>query len=311
VRYRPPAERVSGGITVRNDTGVYEGGEISLYYDPMIAKLVTHAKTRAAAVDAQADALDAFVIDGIRHNIPFLAAVMAHPRWRAGKLSTSFIAEEFKGGFRPQAPAGEQAEILAAVAAAVDHVLGERKRKISGQIEGAAVTRERRRLVRLGEHDHALDIQRDNGVIAVRFANGKSHRLEADWRPGDPLWSGTFDGRPIAVQIRAVANGFAIAHRGIETKAYVYTEREAQYARLMPPSKVAGTGKQVLCPMPGLVVSIAVKEGQEVKAGETVAVVEAMKMENVLRAEIDGTVKKLHAKPGDSLAVDAVILEFA
>jgi propionyl-CoA carboxylase alpha chain len=311
VRYRPPAERVSGGITVRNDTGVYEGGEISLYYDPMIAKLVTHAKTRAAAVDAQADALDAFVIDGIRHNIPFLAAVMAHPRWRAGKLSTSFIAEEFKGGFRPQAPAGEQAEILAAVAAAVDHVLGERKRKISGQIEGAAVTRERRRLVRLGEHDHALDIQRDNGVIAVRFANGKSHRLEADWQPGDPLWSGTFDGRPIAVQIRAVANGFAIAHRGIETKAYVYTEREAQYARLMPPSKVAGTGKQVLCPMPGLVVSIAVKEGQEVKAGETVAVVEAMKMENVLRAEIDGTVKKLHAKPGDSLAVDAVILEFA
>src|SRR5579885_3627397 len=167
VRYRPPAERVSGGITVRNDTGVYEGGEISLYYDPMIAKLVTHAKTRAAAVDAQADALDAFVIDGIRHNIPFLAAVMAHPRWRAGKIWTSFIAEEFKGGFRPQAPAGEQAEILAAVAAAVDHVLGERKRKISGQIEGAAVTRERRRLVRLGEHDHALDIQRDNGVIAV------------------------------------------------------------------------------------------------------------------------------------------------
>ncbi len=135
--------------------------------------------------------------------------------------------------------------------------------------------------------------------------------LMSDWKPGDPIWSGTINSEPVAVQVRSLPNGFSLSYRGVETKAYVYTESEAGYARLMPVKKAADTGKQVLCPMPGLVVSIAVKEGQEVKAGETVAVVEAMKMENVLRAEIDGTVKKINAKQGDSLAVDAVILEFA
>jgi propionyl-CoA carboxylase alpha chain len=313
-RYRPPAERASGGVTVRNDTGVTEGGEISLYYDPMIAKLITHAATRAAAIDAQADALDAFVIDGIRHNIPFLAALMAHPRWRAGKLSTAFIAEEFPNGFHAHAPEGEPAEVLASVAAAIDHVLGERKRRISAQLEGPTVTRERQRAVWLGEREVALDVKRENGTIEVRFPEqGKSglRHLSSDWQPGDSVWTGTINSHPVAVQVRTIPNGFALAYRGVETRAYVYTEREARYARLMPAKKVADTGKQVVCPMPGLVVSIAVVEGQEVKAGETVAVVEAMKMENVLRAEIDGTVKKIHVKPGDSLAVDAVILEFA
>ena len=318
VRYRPPAERSTHGVTVRNDTGVYEGGEISLFYDPMIAKLVTHADTREKAIDAQSDALDAFVIDGIRHNIPFLSALMAHPRWRAGKLSTAFIAEEFPEGFHPQPPEGERAEVIAAVAAAIDHVLGERKRRISGQVGGQSVTRESRRAVWLGTHEVALDVKRENGTIEVRFPGkgkddnkGARHHIASDWKPGDPLWTGMIDSHPVAVQVRNVPNGFALAYRGVETFAYVYTEREAAYARLMPPPKVVDTGKQVLCPMPGLVVSIAVKEGQEVKAGETVAVVEAMKMENVLRAEIDGTVKKINAKPGDSLAVDAVILEFA
>ncbi len=310
-RYRPPAERVSGGITLRNDTGVTEGGEISLYYDPMIAKLITHAGTREAAIDAQADALDEFVIDGIRHNIPFLAALMAHKRWRAGKLSTGFIAEEFPNGFHPQTPDEEQAAVLASVAAAIDHVLGERKRRISGQLEGTAVTRESQRAVWLGEQEYRLEVKRENGAIDVRFPKGKPRNMQSDWKPGDRLWSGTIDSQRVAVQVRSFPNGFALAYRGVETKAYVYTEREAGYARLMPVKKIADTGKQVHCPMPGLVVSIAVKEGQEVKAGETVAVVEAMKMENVLRAEIDGTVKKIHAKPGDSLAVDAVILEFA
>jgi propionyl-CoA carboxylase alpha chain len=312
-RYRPPAESRADGVTVRNDTGVYEGGEISLYYDPMIAKLVTHAPTRDVAVEAQADALDAFVIDGIRHNIPFLAALMAHPRWRSGKLSTAFIAEEFPEGFHAHMPAGESAVVLASVAAAVDHVLGERKRQISGQMNGRTVTRESRRAVWLGPDEHRLEVKRENGVIAVHMPeqSAAAHRLHSAWAPGDSTWTGTIDGKPVTVQVRTIPNGFALSYRGVETKAYVYTEREAAYARLMPAKKVADTGKQVLCPMPGLVVSIAVKEGQEVKAGETVAVVEAMKMENVLRAEIDGTVKKINAKPGDSLAVDAVILEFA
>jgi len=245
-----------------------------------------------------------------------LSALMAHPRWRAGNLSTGFIAEEFPEGFHPQAPEGERAEVLAAVAAAIDHVLGERKRSISGQVGGSNVTRESQRAVWLGAVEHRLEVKRENGTIGVRFpGQGKSGKgnlrhLASDWKPGDPLWNGTINSQPVAVQVRNLPNGFALSFRGVETKAYVYTEREASYARLMPVKKAADTGKLVVCPMPGLVVSIAVTEGQEVKAGETVAVVEAMKMENVLRAEIDGTVKKINTKPGDSLAVDAVILEF-
>jgi propionyl-CoA carboxylase alpha chain len=312
-RYRPPQEESAHGVTVRNDTGVYEGGEISIFYDPMIAKLVTHASTRGAAITAQSDALDRFVIDGIRHNVPFLSALMAHPRWQAGKLSTGFIAEEFRGGFHAQAPEGETGKVLAAVAAAIDHVLGERKRRISGQLDGQSVTRESQRALWLGDREVKLEVKRENGVINVRFERNKTSgsKLHSDWKPGDVIWSGTIDGRPVAVQVRTIPNGFALSYRGVESRAYVYTEREASYARLMPPKKISDTGKRVLCPMPGLVVSIAVKEGEEVKAGEPVAVIEAMKMENVLRAEIDGTVKKINAKPGDSLAVDAVILELS
>jgi len=315
-RYRPPAEANAGGITVRNDTGVYEGGEISIYYDPMIAKLVTHAQTRERAITALAHALDLFTIEGIRHNIPFLAALMQHPRWQAGKLSTGFIAEEYPEGFRSPAPEGETARIIAAVAAAIDHVLGERKRSISGQMTGRAVTRERRRAVRLGDDEIALDVVRSGEGIAVSLMApsgtiAATHVLSSPWKPGDPVWLGTLDQETVAVQVRPVANGFVLVHRGVETTAFVYTESEARAARLMPIRGAADTGKQVLCPMPGLVRSIDVSEGQEIKAGETLAVVEAMKMENVLRAERDGTVKKIHAKPGDSLAVDAVIMEFA
>jgi propionyl-CoA carboxylase alpha chain len=313
-RYRPPAEGSHDGVTVRNDTGVEEGGEISVYYDPMIAKLVTHAPTRAQAVAAQADALDAFAIEGIRHNIPFLAALMQHPRWQAGKLATGFIADEYPDGFHSLMPDGEHAHVLAAVAAAIDHVLGERKRRISGQQPGRPVTRERRRLVRLGDAEVLLDIERNGEALAVRFIGGKDkapHALASHWKPGDVLWSGSYDGQGLAVQVRPVLNGFDLAHRGTEARAYVYTEREADVARLMPAKASADSGKTLRCPMPGLVVSIAVTAGQEVKAGETLAVVEAMKMENVLRAERDGVVKAIKAKPGDSLAVDQVIMEFA
>jgi propionyl-CoA carboxylase alpha chain len=313
VRYRPPAESKKDGVTVRNDTGVYEGGEISLFYDPMIAKLVTHAPTRAQAIDAQADALDAFYVGGIRHNIPFLSALMAHPRWRSGKLSTGFIAEEFPEGFHGVPPQGEVSHVLAAVATAIDHVLGERKRRISGQMPHRLVTRERQRAVWLNDTEYKLDVTRANGSIEVAFRDGGMHvhKLESDWKPGDPVWTGLVDDKPVTVQVSAVPNGFDLFFRGAQTRAFVYTESEAAYARLMPAKKAADTGKSLLCPMPGLVVSIAVAEGQEVKAGETLAVVEAMKMENVLRAERDATVKKIHAKKGDSLAVDAVIMEFA
>jgi propionyl-CoA carboxylase alpha chain len=310
VRYRPPAEGVHNGVTVRNDTGVTEGGEISLYYDPMIAKLVTHAKTREQAIDAQADALDAFTIEGIRHNIPFLAAIMAHPRWRAGKLSTGFIAEEFPRGFERTAPSENIARKIAAVAAAIDHVLGERKRKISGQLN-PALTRERRRAIWLSTEEIHADVEPDGDAIAVTFEDGARHVLRSNFAPGMPVWAGSIDGVPVAMHVRTVPNGFELAYRGSEVKAFVYTEREARYARLMPAKKLSGSEKSIRCPMPGLVVSLAVAEGQEVKAGETLAVVEAMKMENILRAERDGVIAKIRVKPGDSVAVDAVIMEFA
>jgi propionyl-CoA carboxylase alpha subunit len=271
----------------------------------------------------------------LRHNIPFLSALMQNERWKGARLSTAFLAEEFPDGFHAVAPQGELARVLAAVAAAIDHVAGERRRRISGQLLGREVTRERRRAVRLGELEVKLDIRRadpqpaggraamlpgpitappDAAALEVRFldaAAGESRLLVSGWKPGEPVWVGSMDGRSISVQVRPMPNGFDLVHHGVETRAYVYTEREAAAAGLMPVKKVMDSGRAVRCPMPGLVVSIAVGEGQEVKAGETLAVVEAMKMENVLRADRDGVVKKIHAKRGDSLAVDAVILEFA
>ncbi len=316
VKYRPPVESRVDGITVRNDTGVQEGGEISIYYDPMIAKLVTHAPSRAAAIEAQATALDSFYIDGIRHNIPFLSALMLHPRWREGNLSTGFIAEEFPKGFAVRVPEGEVARRLAAVAAAIDYVLGERKRQISGQLTGRPVQRERRRAVWLDRNEIGLDVVREDDFITVRFVSadgtlGLPHQLVSPRVPGDPVWQGSIDGHPVAMQVRPIPNGFRLAHQGFEVAVNVFTESEATAARLMPIATAADTGKKLLCPMPGLVVSIAVAEGQEVKSGETLAVVEAMKMQNVLRAERDGTVKKIHAAAGATLAVDALILEFA
>jgi propionyl-CoA carboxylase alpha chain len=316
VKYRPPAEVSHDGITVRNDTGVEEGGEISIFYDPMIAKLVTHGPSRVAAIEAQASALDAFYIDGIRHNIPFLAALMHHPRWRKGDLSTGFIAEEFPKGFSAREPEGNVARRIAAVGAAIDHVLGERKRRISGQMNGRAVSRERRRAVLLGGHEVLLDIMREGEAIAVRFVDasgglGQPHHLVSPWKPGEGVWHGMIDGQATTVQVRPIPNGFRLAHQGFDVVVNVYTEGEASAVRLMPVNSNADSGKKLLCPMPGLVISIDVSEGQEVKAGETLAVVEAMKMQNVLRAERDGVVKSIHAKPGATLAVDALILEFA
>src|SRR5471032_443717 len=211
VKYRPPVESSIDGITVRNDTGVQEGGEISIYYDPMIAKLVTHAPSRAAAIEAQATALDSFYIDGIRHNIPFLSALMLHPRWRGGNISTGFIAEEFPKGFAVRVPEGEIARRLAAVAAAIDHVLGDRKRQISGQMSGRIVQREGRRAVWLERNEIALDVTREADGISVRFVDadgtaGQPYRLVSSWKPGEGVWHGSIDGHALAMQVRSVAN---------------------------------------------------------------------------------------------------------
>jgi propionyl-CoA carboxylase alpha chain len=316
-RYRPPAEgQVSGGI-IRNDTGVFEGAEISVHYDPMIAKLVTHAATRAAAIDLQAMALDAFVVDGVEHNIPFLAALMQHPRWREGRLSTGFIAEEYKGGVRARAPQGEELQLLAAVAIAIDHVGNARRREITHQMGGPSVRFASRRIAQIGGERIAAEVEGALGTpIKVAFIGDKDRRgaaleLRSDWWPGQPVWAGTVRAQPVSVQARPILNGYELSYRGVRAKAYVYTEREAALAALMPEKAAPDTSKLLLCPMPGLVKAIHVAVGQEVKSGEALCVVEAMKMENILRAEREAVVKSIKAKPGDSLAVDAVIMEFA
>jgi propionyl-CoA carboxylase alpha chain len=316
-RYRPPQEGPRDGGTIRNDTGVFEGAEISVHYDPMIAKLVSHGADRQQAIELQSDALDAFVIDGVGHNIPFLAALMQHPRWRAGKLSTGFIAEEFKGGFKSPVPEGEQLELFAAVAIAIDHLGNARRREISQQMNGPVVRFASRRIARVGAQVMPALVEGGLGEpIKVSFLDGKDKprkplELGSAWWPGEPVWRGVVRGKRVAVQVRPVLNGYDLFHKGIDARCFVYTEREAELVALMPEKVAADTAKLVLCPMPGLVKAVYVVPGQRVKQGEALCVVEAMKMENILRAEREGEVKTIKAKPGDSLAVDAVIMEFA
>lgn len=311
IKYRPPKESSAEGITVRNDTGVFEGGEISIYYDPMIAKLCTHAGDRATAIAAMSSALDEFYVDGIQHNIPFLAAIMENERWKSGQLSTGFIAEEFPGGFAGNELTPELKARLSAVAVMADHVENRRKRRIGGQMNGRTVKYDHNRVVRLGLNDWlpVSIVNEDKQVMTLDM--GKECFVKSAWAPGQEVWRGEIDGQPVSVLLRKILNGYRLSHRGVTVDAHVFSSREAELARLMPAKKVADTSKKLLCPMPGLVVSIAVAEGQEIKAGEPLAIVEAMKMENILRAERDAVVKKVHVKKGDSLAVDAVIMEFA
>jgi propionyl-CoA carboxylase alpha chain len=313
-RYRPPAEGTFGDITIRNDTGVVEGAEISMFYDPMIAKLCTHAPDRLEAIDAMSEALDAFVVDGIEHNIPFLSALMQHPRWREGRLSTGFIAEEFPDGFAPIEPTAEDRKTLAAVALAAELLRRDRLDRLDGRLGPHSGAVKRDWEIRVGDNYVTASVL--EGMISVPMEldlsldGGKPVTVISEWRPGEPVWNGSIGGRTIAAQIRPVTNGYRIAWKGMAVTARAMLPRTAELEKLMPVKLPPDTSKLLLCPMPGMVVSISVVEGQEVKAGETLAVVEAMKMENVLRAERDLTVSKVNAKPGDSLAVDAVIMEF-
>jgi len=317
VRYRPPREGSVEGITVRNDTGVAEGSDVSVYYDPLIAKLCTHGPTRLAAIDAMARALDDFTIEGIAQNLPFLSALMQSPRWREGKLSTGFIKEEYPEGFVPRPVAGKDRETLAAVATAIDHVGNARRRQITQQMTGGNVRFAQMRIVAFGRDEEQVHVEGDiTQPITVSFVGGDGSvrrrvAVESSWWPGEPLWTGLVGGEKVAAQVRPIANGVWLAHRGVSAEVRVYTLREATLARLMPEKAPPDTSKLLLCPMPGLLKAMLVQQGQAVKAGDNLVVVEAMKMENVLKAGRDGVVKTLKAKPGDSLAVDAVILEFA
>lgn len=354
-RYRPPEETegyLPGercepfGNVVRNDTGVYEGGEISMYYDPMIAKLCTWGPDRALSIAAMCDALDAFEVEGIGHNLPFLSAVMRHPRFVEGNITTAFIAEEYPDGFSGRVGSTEELGALAMIAAAMMSEVAGRGQKITGQMRRTAPPTSWAWVVSLG--GEVFEIEASGALVFLepgynkrggRDYEIKAHRrgtpeddvlqlsFELFWDPGNTLArveperyyghetyeeyeSRTRGMKAQTVKIEARSDGFRIRQGGMDLEVKVRSARAAELATLMPEKLPPDTSMLLLCPMPGLVVSIAVEEGDEVEAGQALATVEAMKMENVLRAERKSVVMKINTKPGASLAVDDVMMEF-
>jgi propionyl-CoA carboxylase alpha chain len=304
-RYRPPVEQVVDGITVRNDTGVYEGGEISLFYDPMIAKLVTHGPDRLAAIDAMGDALDNFRIDGIRHNIDFCGAIMQHARFRDGALTTAFIDEEYPDGFEGAPMDSARIEELAVIGFTMSQMTQMRATEGSQVLAGHQFTPDVEQAVQIDDLVFTAS-KSAQGVVL----NGVDIEVESEWLPGDLFFFGAVNGKPISLVVDRHSEGYTLTGRGAAVKVSV-RRLVAQEAMAYMPEKTDGTSdKELVCPMPGVVVSVAVEEGQSVKAGEPLAVVEAMKMENILRAEKDLTVKKVLCAAGDKLAVDEVMVEF-
>ncbi|GHC49588.1 acetyl/propionyl-CoA carboxylase subuit alpha [Gemmobacter tilapiae] len=305
-RYRPPME----GPGLRNDTGVYEGGEISMFYDPMIAKLCTWAPDRAEVIAGMATALDAFEVEGIGHNLPFVSAVMGHPRFQSGNITTAFIAEEYPDGFKGAVLSAAVLEQVAAAAAAMHRVAEIRRARISGTMDNHTRRVGDDWVVSLQGERLALTIAADKGGATVSIG-GRALRVEGDWVPGQTLARMVVDGQPLVMKVGKVPMGFRLRLRGADLKVLVQTPRQAELAALMPEKQPTDTSRFLLCPMPGLVVSLAVAEGDEVQEGQALATVEAMKMENILRAGRSGVVGKVHARAGQSLRVDEVILEFA
>ena len=305
VRYRPPI-----GEGIRLDGGVVEGDEISVYYDPLIAKLVASGPDRDTAVERLSGALDEFYVAGVQHNIPFLAAAVARPRFRGGALSTNFIAEEFAGGFAPPSGLVEPDQVILLAAALARRRLHERETAIDGKLAGARVDIPGNYVILLDGRPHPIVVRPDGAAYRVEI-EGKSRIASTDWQPGQPLLNVRAEQRVATVQIERVSGAtFRLTHGGVVRRAQILSPRAAELLALMPEKKAPDTSRLLLSPMPGLLSSVAVTQGQEVKVGEALAVVEAMKMENVLRAERDGRVARIHANPGDSLAVDQVILEF-
>ncbi|MFG6562891.1 acetyl-CoA carboxylase biotin carboxylase subunit [Sulfitobacter sp. 1A13421] len=324
-RYRPPQEVAAGPLleqgtwqgdapagdmAVRNDTGVYEGGEISMYYDPMIAKLCTWAPTRAEAIEKMRVALDSFEVEGIGHNLPFLSAVMDHPKFVSGEMTTAFIAEEYPDGFEGVTlPESELRRIAAACAAM--HRVGEiRRARVSGRMDNHERKVGSDWNVKLQGENFDVVTKADPEGATVAFSDGSEMRVSGDWTPGDQLAEMTVDGAPLVLKVGKISGGFRIRTRGADLKVHVRTPRQAELAALMPEKLPPDTSKMLLCPMPGLVVKLDVEVGDEVQEGQALCTIEAMKMENILRAEKKGVVSKVNAGAGDSLAVDDVIMEF-
>jgi propionyl-CoA carboxylase alpha chain len=319
-RYRPPAETAAytpgvapgdaGDVVVRNDTGVYEGGEISMYYDPMIAKLCTWAPSRDAAIEAMRVALDSFEVEGIGHNLPFLSAVMDHPKFVSGEMTTAFIAEEYPEGFDGVDLPESDLKRIAASCAAMHRVAEIRRTQVSGRMDNHERRVGNTWVVAIGGQTYELRVAADPEGATVRFEDKSEIRVSSDWTPGDSLAHVDADGTPLVLKVDKITQGFRVRSRGADLKVHVRRPRQAELAALMPEKLPPDTSKMLLCPMPGLVVKINVEVGEEVQEGQALCTIEAMKMENILRAEKKSVVSKINAAAGDSLAVDDVIIEF-
>jgi len=305
VHYLPPAEEDG----VRVDTGVYEGGEVSMYYDPMIAKLITYGKTRDEAIQKMRSALDRYYIRGVSHNIAFLSALMMHPRFVEGRISTNMIGEEYPDGFHPADVPHDAPERIVGIAAAINRRYRDQAASISGQMPGHERKVRDHWVVLMNGGQHPVNVRPVNGGYDVDYA-GATYAVRTEWQFGQPLFKGTFNGESICMQVERTDICYRLTHGGSQADVMVLTPKVAELYRHMPEKQAPDTSKYLLSPMPGLLVKIAVAVGQEVKVGEELAVVEAMKMENTLRAERDGIVNQLLAAPGNSLAVDDRILEF-
>ncbi|MBT0961054.1 acetyl-CoA carboxylase biotin carboxylase subunit [Denitromonas iodatirespirans] len=305
VKFEPPVERED----VRVDTGVYDGGEISMYYDSMIAKLIVHGTDRADAIRKMRDALNEFVIRGISSNIPFQAALLEHPRFCSGNFNTGFIAEEYPQGFDASMVPHDDPGLLAAVATFARMRYIERAVQISGQMAGHGRRVNKELVVLMGADKYPVSVEDLDGGLRIRQGE-KTYDIVSDWTFRDRLFKGSVNGAPVCLQIERRGLRYHISHFGLQVQPMVMTEVATSLLERMPEKLPPDLSKLLLSPMPGLLREVAVQPGQEVKAGEKLAVIEAMKMENVLKAEQDCVVKKVVAHPGASLTVDEVIIEF-
>ena len=316
-RYRPPAEgTLASGSIIRNDTGVYEGGEISMYYDPMIAKLCTWGEARGVALNTMRHALDEFELDGIGHNIPFLQAVYDHDRFERGDITTAFIADEYPDGFQGAEVNCGHTRKIAAVCALMHDITEHRAAEISGALANHARHIPDLWAVQIGDTHYTADINGEQGLRTIVMNNPDEDKAAIEmevltsWKPGQELVRAFVDNMSFHFRARKCAEGYTVWHRGCEFKVAVRTPRGAELAKLMPVKVAPDTSNLLLCPMPGVIVSLLVKEGDEVQDGQALAIVEAMKMENTLRAEKKGIIAKVNCEAGDNLAVDEVIMEF-
>ncbi len=309
-RYRPPLETATKDRVIRNDTGVFEGGEISMYYDPMIAKLCTWAPNRKAALLGMRTALDTFEVEGIGHNIPFLSAVMDHPKFVSGDITTAFIEEEYPDGFGGVTLSNNELKKIAAAATAMYRVAEIRRTRVSGRMDNHERKIGGDWVVSLQGTDFSVKSKADRKGASIQFDDGIEIRVESDWTPGQSLAVLCIDGETMTLKIQKIPNGFRVRTRGADLKVFVRTPRQAELAALMPLKTAQDTSKFLLCPMPGLIVNIPVSVGDNIQEGQPLCTIEAMKMENILRAEKIGKISKISAVAGENLPVDAIIMEF-